>query len=147
MRDLEMQEITHLLRAEQTAYLAVVDGDTPYVSPLSYVYSDGEFVFRTKEGRRLDALRQNPRVGIAVTATGDRSSDWMTVFVTGTAEILSDAEATGRYVGQIIAKYRAAYGVLAELPDWMSDPEAHVVRVVCDEPTGRAAGHTKPGRF
>lgn len=145
MRNLEQHEIDDVLHIEPTAYVAVVDGETPYVSPLSFVYSGGEIAFRTKEGRRLRALRANPRVAIVVTRTGASASDWKTVFVEGTASILSAHEITGRFVGQLMAKYRAAYGV--DVPDWLSDRDAYVVVVDCSEMSGRGAGDTKPGRF
>lgn len=147
MRDLTRSEIDELLRSERVGYVAVIDGDVPYVGPLSYIYVDGSIVFRTLEGRRLGALRQNPAVSMSVTRTGPGAADWATVLVTGRAEILSDRSEANGYVAQIVAKYRAAYGVLDTMPEWMLDPEAFVVRIVPDEISGRAAGDTKPGRL
>jgi nitroimidazol reductase NimA-like FMN-containing flavoprotein (pyridoxamine 5'-phosphate oxidase superfamily) len=147
MRDLTSTETDELLRLERVAHVAVIDGDTPYVGPLSYVYADGNIIFRTMEGRRLDALRQHPRVSLSVTRTGPGAADWSTVLVIGTAEIIADRSESSGYVAQIVAKYRAAYGVLDSMPEWMLDPAAHVVRIVPEEITGKAAGDTKPGRF
>ncbi len=147
MRDLSQAEIDELLRMERVAHVAVIDGDTPYVGPLSYIYADGDVIFRTLEGRRLDALRQHPRVSMSVTRTGPGAADWSTVLVIGTAEIIADRSESSGYVAQIIAKYRAAYGVMDSMPDWMLDPVAHVVRIIPEAITGKAAGETKPGRF
>ncbi len=147
MRELTRSEIDDLLSTERVGHVAVIDGDAPYVGPLSFVYTEGVIVFRTLEGRRLTALRKNPIVSMSVTSTGPGATDWRTALVMGTAEVLADRSVASRYVAQIIAKYRAAYGVMEHMPDWMLDPQAHVVRIVPSEITGRAAGDTRPGRF
>lgn len=147
MRDLTDAEIDELLRTEKVAHVAVIDGDTPYVGPLSYVYADGVLAFRTKEGRRLDAIKVNPRVAVEVTRTGPGASEWSTVLVTGVAQVMRHGSESAGYVSQILAKYRAAYGVVEHMPDWMLDPGASVVRIVPEEITGRGAGDTRPGRF
>ncbi len=147
MRELTRSEIDDLLRTERVGHVAVIDGDVPYVGPLSFVYTEGVIVFRTLEGRRLAALRKNPVVSMSVTRTGPGAADWRTALVTGTAQVLGDRSEASRYVAHIIAKYRAAYGVMEHMPDWMLDPRAHVVRIVPTEVTGRAAAETKPGRF
>ncbi len=147
MRELNDAEIDEVLRTQKVAHVAVVDGDRPYVAPLSYVYADGVIAFRTKAGRRLDAIRANPCVSIEVTRAGDSPTEWSTVIVAGTAHILGHGSEAAGYVSQILAKYRAAYGVVDEMPDWLIDPGASVVRVVPDEVTGRAAADTRPGRL
>lgn len=147
MRELNDAEIDEVLRTEKVAHVAVVDGDRPYVGPLSYVYADGVIAFRTKEGRRLDAIRANPHVSIEVTKAGDSPTGWSTVIVAGTAQILGHGSEAAGYVSQILAKYRASYGVIDEMPDWLVDPGASIVRVVPDEVTGRGAGNTRPGRL
>jgi len=147
MRDLTDAEIDEILRTEKVAHVAVIDGDVPYVGPLSYVFADGVIAFRTKGGRRLEAIKANPHVAVEVTRTGPGAADWSTVLVTGVAQLLHEGSESAGYVSQIVAKYRAAYGVIDHMSDWLVDAGASVVRIVPDEITGRAAGDTKPGRF
>lgn len=147
MRDLSTSEIQELLRTERVGHVAVLDGETPYVSPLSFIYTEGAIFFRTMEGRRLEAIRNHPRVSMVVTQTGPGAADWMSVLVVGDAEIVEDRSLSSKYVGLIVAKYRAAYGVVDHMPDWMLDPTAFVVRIDPIEVTGRAAGDTRPGRI
>ncbi len=147
MRDLSNSEIQELLRTERVGHVAVLDGDTPYVSPLSFVYADGAIFFRTMEGRRLEAIRSHPRVSMEVTQMGPGAADWRSVLVVGDAEILEDRSASSKYAALIVAKYRAAYGVVEHMPEWILDPSAYVVRIEPIEVTGRAAGDTRPGRI
>jgi nitroimidazol reductase NimA-like FMN-containing flavoprotein (pyridoxamine 5'-phosphate oxidase superfamily) len=147
MRDLTTDEIQDLLRTERVGHVAVLDGETPYVSPLSFVYTDDIIVFRTMEGRRLAAIRDHPRVSMEVTRTGPGAADWQSVLVIGDASIIDDRSVSSRYVGLIVAKYRAAYGVHDHLPDWILDPDAYVVQIDPIEISGRAAGETRPGRI
>lgn len=147
MRELSTSEIQELLRTERVAHVAVLDGDTPYVSPLSFVYADDVIVFRTMEGRRLDSIRNHPRVSMVVTKTGPGAADWQSALVIGDASVIGDRSVSSRYVALIVAKYRAAYGVHDHLPDWILDPDAYVVKIDPVEISGRAAGDTRPGRI
>ncbi|NPV45661.1 MAG: pyridoxamine 5'-phosphate oxidase family protein [Armatimonadetes bacterium] len=61
------QLIEWLLRKGQVLYLAMCDGEQPYVLPLSYGY-DGQnlYIHSALEGRKLQVLRRNPRVCFVV---------------------------------------------------------------------------------
>ena len=146
VRSLDHNEISALLTNALVAHVAVVDGDLPYVGPLSYVYTDGVLAFRTMDGRRLAALQTNPNVSVEVTETGPGVSDWASVIIAGTAEIIDGKPEAGRIVGRLIAKYRAAYGATPP-PAWLTDDGSHLVAITPTEITGRAAGDTRPGRF
>lgn len=65
-------EIEDVLRRARVLYLAMVDGDRPYVLPLSYGF-DGEALYLhcAPAGRKLDVLRVNPRVCFAVSLDHD----------------------------------------------------------------------------
>lgn len=147
MREMTDSETDELLRTEKVAHVAVIDGDVPYVGPLSYVYANGVIAFRSAEGRRLGAIRTNPRVAVEVTRTGPGVADWETVIVSGTATILDHGSEAAGFVSQILAKYRAAYGVMDDMPDWLLDPDASVVCIVPDDVSGRASAGARPGRL
>ena len=102
---------------------------------------------RSHAGRRLEAIRKHPRVSMSVTQTGPGAGDWTSVLVVGDARILGDRSVANRYVALIVAKYRAAYGVMDRMPEWMLDPSAYVVQIDPIEMSGRAAGDTRPGRI
>lgn len=61
------QAIEGLLRQGQVLYLAMCDGEQPYVLPLSYGYNGRAlYIHSALEGRKLQVLRRNPRVCFVV---------------------------------------------------------------------------------
>ena len=65
--------------------IALTDGDAPYIVPLNfgYVWEDRLVLYfhGAKEGKKLDLIRANPRVGFELDSpgalkTGDRACDW-----------------------------------------------------------------------
>ena len=59
-----MEEILH---RETIGWLATVAEGRPYAVPLNYAYIDGKIYFHCAlEGRKLDAVRANPEVCLAV---------------------------------------------------------------------------------
>jgi len=89
---LNNQEIEDLLHAQVIARIALVDGEKPYVIPISYGY-DGVYVYGfTKEGLKMDILRKNPNVCLEVENT-ENIANWQSVLAWGKFEELkSDPE-------------------------------------------------------
>ena len=74
--------VEDVLRRGNVLYLAMCDGDTPYVLPLSYGY-DGEalWIHSAVAGRKVDVLRRAPRVCFAISpdqelTRGEASCGW-----------------------------------------------------------------------
>jgi len=60
-------EMEGLLQAESIGCLGLSTNGTPYVVPLNYSYSDGRILFHCAlEGKKIDAIRANPRVCFTV---------------------------------------------------------------------------------
>ncbi len=72
----------------------------PYVVPMNYGYKDGALYFHcATEGKKLDLIRQNPKVAFEITAyqeviAGEKSCEWTNYYRSilgkGTIEILDD---------------------------------------------------------
>jgi len=61
------QEMEQILREEVLGYLGLSGDGQPYVVPLNYVYLSGKILFHCAlTGRKLDAIRRNPRVCFTV---------------------------------------------------------------------------------
>jgi nitroimidazol reductase NimA-like FMN-containing flavoprotein (pyridoxamine 5'-phosphate oxidase superfamily) len=61
------EEMEEILKEEEIGFLGVVYAGRPYVVPLNYAYRDGKIIFHCAlEGRKLEAIRQNPVVSFAV---------------------------------------------------------------------------------
>jgi nitroimidazol reductase NimA-like FMN-containing flavoprotein (pyridoxamine 5'-phosphate oxidase superfamily) len=146
-------EAREFLSEAKVAHIGVVSNGVPYVSPMSYVLDDNRILFRTKPGRRFEALIANPAVSIEVSRFDDASGDWMSVIVEGNAVERTDAETTTRAVELLLEKYekvlgsplsRSGFQAMATFP--------HVVEVAIDEISGMASGRglsfpTRPGRL
>ncbi|MBI4832967.1 MAG: pyridoxamine 5'-phosphate oxidase family protein [Candidatus Lindowbacteria bacterium] len=56
-------EIEDILKEAAVGRLGIVADGEPYIVPLNFAYSDGRIFFHTGvEGRKIDAIRSNPRV-------------------------------------------------------------------------------------
>lgn len=63
----DREEMEELLRKEKVCRFAMCDGDTPYVLPTTYGYRDGTlYIHSAKKGRKIDVLKENPRVSFVV---------------------------------------------------------------------------------
>jgi nitroimidazol reductase NimA-like FMN-containing flavoprotein (pyridoxamine 5'-phosphate oxidase superfamily) len=99
-------EVEELLTSEPlTAYLATSREARPHVAPVWYRYEDGVVEVMTT-GRKLENLRSNPRVSLAVQKERTGIPEW-TVTLLGTAEVVED-EAENRAANERINR---KYGV------------------------------------
>ena len=73
----DIKEICEILDSCRTCHVAMVDGDMPYVVPLSfgYIFTDSgalELYFHSAaEGRKIDILRRNNRVCFEISSEGE----------------------------------------------------------------------------
>ena len=152
MDALTPQEVDRLLTEGHVAHLAVTDDEGPYVTPLSYVYSGGGIMFRTLEGRRSRALREDSRACIEVMEYDDETGDWASVVAFGTAEFVDDDVAAGAFISSMLHKYAKSFETMFGPPDAPGLAEAYVVRIRLDHVEGRSSGRflgtkTRPGRL
>lgn len=153
MDQIPNEEALEVLENAPVAHLGVIDGDRPYVTPMSFVYDGGRVYFRTMAGRKLDALKANPNVCIEASNYDDETGDWVSVIIRGTAAETDDDDLKTSVITKLLHKYEAVLGSplerggmqpLAGLP--------HVIVVEVEEISGMAAGRgwsqkTRPGRL
>ena len=99
----DLQQLEEILRQGRELSLAISDGDYPYVLPLNYGYAAGCLYFHCAlQGKKLDCLRTNPKVGFCVSEVvkridGEAACQWSTRFRSvigqGVAEIIEEREA------------------------------------------------------
>ena len=91
---LTTDEITLLLSKHYIGHMACTDGETPYLVPVTYYYDPEEDVTigYTAEGRKIDILRNNPNVCLAVSEI-DTLANWRSVVAEGTFEELNGQDA------------------------------------------------------
>lgn len=153
MDELTSEAAWQFLSASDVGHLAVIDRGKPYVTPMSFVVSEERVLFRTGYGRRLEAIRANPRVCVEASTFEASSGDWTSVVAEGNATVVDDPELEAFTVQLLLRKYEQAIGspfrmsVVQPLPNW------HVViEVDVDTIGGRSSGtglspRMTPGRL
>lgn len=87
----EMQ-IDHFLLSQAVGRIACSDGMTPYIVPITYIYDGKVIIGQTKEGKKLEILRKNPRVCFEVDSM-ENMVNWRSVIINGTFKELDGDEA------------------------------------------------------
>lgn len=87
--ELHPDEIEAVLHRHHVGRLACLVDGRPYVVPITYAYADGVVYAHTMPGRKLAAMRADPRVAFEVDERwGDLT--WRSVVAEGTFEELTD---------------------------------------------------------
>jgi hypothetical protein len=136
MIDLTPEQCSRVLDEARVAHVACIADGEPYVTPMSFVILGGVLHFRTALGRRIDALRNDPRVSISVVRLGEGGS-WHSVLIRGRARIIDDDRLEADVIAALVHKYGdspLAFSRPALLPE-----ERPVVAVDALETTGRAS--------
>ena len=82
-------EVEDLLHRRHVGHLACVADGRPYVVPVTYVYAGGVIYGHTLPGRKLAALRADPRVCFEVEERSDDAT-WGSVVAEGVYEEPTD---------------------------------------------------------
>jgi len=118
----DREEVRRILAAARVCRVAMVDGDRPYLVPLSFALDGDDLVLHSASaGRKLDLLRRNPAVCFEVEegvelATAATACDFTFAFSTvigeGDVEFVEDAAERGRLLSILAARYGAPAGAL-----------------------------------
>jgi len=135
--------IESILRQAIVCRLAMCDGDTPYLVPLSFGYQNRALYFHSAtEGKKVEILRRNPKVCFEVdlgpaVKKADTPCRWGMVFRsvigTGTVHFLETPVEKSRALDILMAHYA---NVRFDIPDSKLD-SVLVFRVDIDEMTGK----------
>jgi nitroimidazol reductase NimA-like FMN-containing flavoprotein (pyridoxamine 5'-phosphate oxidase superfamily) len=90
--EMNRDEIDDLLNTALVGRLGMIDGDRPYVVPISYAYRDGAVYCHSAQGRKVQALRTQPEVCFEVDEL-DHIDRWRSVIAWGRFEQLVGADA------------------------------------------------------
>jgi len=145
---LTAEQISRLLRECLVGCLATVGIDnTPYVTPVHFVYTDGDIYFHgLPKGQKISNIQVNPDIsfniykmdGLLLDAEGkpcDTNTEYQSVIAQGKAEIVTDIDRKREVLNAIVDKYTPQYSG-CQLPDNMVKGTA-VVAVRIMELTGK----------
>ncbi len=153
MEPITEAEALQFLKEAMVAHVGVVLNDEPYVTPMSFVVDGQSIFFRTKPGKRFEAIESNPKVCIEVSHFDEVTGDWMSVVVRDKTVERTDESTATRTVALLLDKYEAVLG--SPLGHGGMQPMSsfpHVVEVPIEEITGMTSGRgfsfrTRPGRL
>lgn len=137
-RPLSESEIRALLDRNVWGVLSMALADEPYAVPVIYGYDGEAFVFANGPGRKVDTLKQNPRVCLVVTEVDGQGKAWRSVVVKGTVEWIESA-GDRLYAFDLLRKQLPF--TAQRLRDAAKIATAPLARLVPTEITGRAAGN------
>ncbi|HSM92201.1 MAG TPA: pyridoxamine 5'-phosphate oxidase family protein [Anaeromyxobacteraceae bacterium] len=140
-------QVRAILAEAPCCRVAMVDGDRPYVIPVSFVLDgDALFVHSADHGRKLRILRRNPHVCFEVDAdvsvapaksACDVGMRFRSVIGTGVVSFVDDSAEKARVLRLFIGKYTPA------IPGEMPDHELRktvVWRVAIERLSGKRSG-------
>jgi uncharacterized protein len=137
-----------VIRDARVCHLAMVDGDRPYVVPLSFGYADNTLFFHSaRAGRKIEILRRNPNVcfefdidcaAIPAARVCAWGMSYRSVVGFGRAVFL-DSAADKQAALEVISRHYAAPG--ADVAMRTEDVERTLVfRVDIEQVSGKASG-------
>jgi nitroimidazol reductase NimA-like FMN-containing flavoprotein (pyridoxamine 5'-phosphate oxidase superfamily) len=139
----DRDELYRILRAARVCRLAMVDGDRPYLVPLTFALDGDDLVLHSaRAGRKIELLRRNPAVcfeveeGVEVMQAEtacDFSMRFRTVIGSGEAEFVEDRAERARLLALFVSRFGAPAGPLPEV----EVQRTCVVRVRVRELTGK----------
>ena len=98
--ELTEEQIEYVLQTQITGRIACCADDDLYVVPVTFVYHKGHIYAHSKEGRKVQMMRKNPKVCIMVDKINS-VVDWSSVVVWGRFKELSGVEAA-QAMGELI---------------------------------------------
>ena len=138
-----LQAIEAVIQRAQVCRLAMVDGDRPYVVPLSFGYRAQRLYFHSAvQGYKIEILQKNPKVCFEMDVDvrvlpGDKACDWgvayQSVIGFGTVNFITDVAQKRAALDTIMAHYGGTPEPYAET----HLRKTQVLEVVIDTMTGK----------
>jgi uncharacterized protein len=120
---LDADECVRLLGTRSIGRIGITSEALPTILPVDYVVADGQVLFRTGAGTKLEAATHHAVVAFEVDDVDEATGTGWSVVVTGVAEAhpgdVADATDLGR------------------LRRWVAGRDGHVVAIPLDRVTGR----------
>ena len=135
-RELSREDCTALLSASRYGRLALSLNDSPYVIPMSYVFSAGKIFLHSRgAGKKVEMATKNPRVCFEV----DRmeKNQWSSVIAYGRASLSSDLEAKKRMFESFMGKDMKGHAGKQFSPEGLERMPMTVWEIEIEEMTGR----------
>jgi nitroimidazol reductase NimA-like FMN-containing flavoprotein (pyridoxamine 5'-phosphate oxidase superfamily) len=133
--ELDRESAVELLRSGRIGRLAcIIDGE-PYVVPISFVYDADCALIHSLPGRKIEAMRANPRVCLQVDEI-ESELEWKSVLAYGTYEEISDYDERAAGIGRLLGRFPALTPVESQIACDAGAPLPILFRIRVDKITG-----------
>jgi nitroimidazol reductase NimA-like FMN-containing flavoprotein (pyridoxamine 5'-phosphate oxidase superfamily) len=140
---LNQEQIDFVLYSQMIGHIGCYDTGKVYVLPVTYVY-DGEYIYgHTKEGMKIEMMRNNPQICFQVDAI-QNLANWQSVVIQGKYEELSGEKS--RQAERLLLNRVLPFQVSETIPSGSIDihqlasvthPVFVTYRIKIEEKTGR----------
>jgi hypothetical protein len=133
--ELRQEDARALLRDGLVGRLGCIAEGEPYVVPVNYLF-DGESVYvHSLPGRKIAALRANPRACLQVDAIKDEYN-WRSVIAYGNYEEVTDPDESERILRDLFGRLPHLTPVESKMAHVSARPGMIVFRIRIDKLTG-----------
>jgi uncharacterized protein len=136
IKPLSNEEARALLGECRTGRLGCVADGGPYVVPVSYIFSGNYVYIHSYPGRKIKALRENPRACLQVDRIKD-TYNWRSAIAFGQYEEVIDEEERYRAFRQLLSRFPALTPV-ESVPAHDGQSSVIVFRIRVEEVSGVA---------
>ena len=135
-----------LLRRGRIGRLACIADNEPYVVPVNYLFDGESVLIHSLPGRKISAMRANPRVCLQVDEIED-DLGWKSVLAFGSYEEITAPEERGRAMNSLLSRFPRLTPVESYLAGDASTPAPIVFRIRVDKISGLCEGDTYSPKF
>ena len=132
-------DATNLIGRGKIGRLGCIAEGEPYVVPINYVFVEGSIYSHSLPGRKIEALRAQPRACLQVDEI-QNDFEWCSVVAYGNFEEIRVPDDRRAILGKLLARFPLLTPVEAVMARDASAPDTVVFRIVVDRITGVGEG-------
>jgi hypothetical protein len=132
---LDELEALAVIREGKLGRLGCIDDGEPYVVPINYVLDERSIYSHSLPGKKIDALRSNPRACLQVDHIDD-DFHWRSAIVFGTFEEIKVPDQRREVLMKFLNRFPKLTPVESRIVQDAAAPDSVVFRIVIDRLTG-----------
>ncbi len=135
-RDLSREECEKLLSCARYGRLGLSQNDSPYVIPMSYVFTDSKIYLHSRgKGKKVEIASQNPKICFQIDLL--EKNRWSSVLVFGRARLSDDIEAKKKMFDTFMGMEMKGHGGKQFSREELERMEMTIWEIEVEEITGR----------
>jgi nitroimidazol reductase NimA-like FMN-containing flavoprotein (pyridoxamine 5'-phosphate oxidase superfamily) len=132
---LTQAEAIELIKAGKIGRLGCVDEEGPYVVPINYLLDDGEIYSHALPGKKINAMRAEPRVCLQVDHIQD-DLHWSSAIVFGRFEEIRNPQRRRVVISKLLSGFPKMTPVESMIVQDGAAPDSIIFKIVVDRVTG-----------